>query len=231
MVPFFLSLVTFFTTNLDLVKICIVSHTSSKWPNFATMFLIFTALVVIYILYGMIIFKYWRLKRQMSVRRKKNYGDDQEKKGSVIAKKAQKIFKFLSNSKYVIVVISVFTLCWTPWILLVFYDITFHQLGSFEKTKEMRCGQSLSRNLTVQEEFLGQACIYGLLSGDVKQCEVPGDEEHMCEAVHEHLHDFLIVCISCVCVCFSVIGSLINPLIHGIWCPGFRQAVEYLRRR
>ena len=164
--------------------------------------------------------------------RKKNRGNVQQKKGSVIAKKAQKILTFLMNTKYVICVISAFTVCWMPWILLVFYDITFHQLTSFQKIKENRCGNSPSReNLTIRDEFLAQYCVYGLLSGDLAQCEVPGDEEDVCEAVHEHLHDFLIVCLSCVCVCFSVLGSMINPLIHGIWCPGFRQAVGYLRNR
>ena len=234
-VPFIIGLLTSLTTNLDLVKICIVTHTSSKWPNFATAFLFFTTLVVIYVLYGMIIFKYWGLKRKMSAMRRKNRGNvqqsgDVEQKGKVIAKKAQKFLTFIKDSKYVISVISVFTVCWIPWILLVFYDIAFHELGS----KEIQCGHSeasFHQNLTIQEEFLGQACVHGLMSGGLLQCEVPGDEAEVCKAVHEHLHDFLIICITRLCMCFSVLGSLINPILHGLCYPGFRQAVVYLKNR
>ena len=56
---------SFLTTNLDEVK-CIVTHTSSKWPNFVTGSLIFLTIVVVYILYGKILLTYWGLKRKIS---------------------------------------------------------------------------------------------------------------------------------------------------------------------
>ena len=117
----------------------------------------------------------------------------------------------------------------------MFYDITFHQLGSFHEDKVLRCGLNNAtlnqQHLTTREAFLGQSCIHGLMSGRVLQCEVPGGENYLCEAVLEHLHDFLIICITRLCMCFSVVSSLINPFIHGLWYPGFRQAVLYLRNR
>eukprot|EP00092_Neocalanus_flemingeri_P067171 GFUD01081934.1.p1 GENE.GFUD01081934.1~~GFUD01081934.1.p1 ORF type:complete len:266 (-),score=14.54 GFUD01081934.1:16-813(-) len=236
-VPVLIGLITFSTTNLDLVKICIATHTNSKWSNFATVLLFFTSIVVIYVLYGMIIFKYWGLKRKMSVTRKKIRGDlrqcvEEVQKGKVIAKKTQQILTFLKDSKYVICVISVFTTCWMPWILLVFYDITLHQSGSFQKSKEMHCGHFEAQHfatmqlITNRTDFLEQNCVHGLMSGAYLECEVP--EEHVCEAVHENLHDYLIICLTKLCISFSVISSLINPILHGLWYPGFRQAVLYL---
>ena len=234
-VPFLISLMICFTTNLDSMTMCAVTQ---KWPNFVSVFFVLAALVVIFILYGMILFKYWGQKRKMSAMRKKTHGNakqrDDVQKGKVIGEKAQKIMKFLENSKYVIVVVSVFTVCWMPWIILVFYDITVHQLGSLQKTKETQCShyEALSNQiLTIEKEYLGQSCIYGLMSGSFMQCEVPGDEKDVCEEVHEHLHDFLIVCIIRLCMCFAVLNSLINPIVHGLWFPGFREAVIYLRNR
>ena len=233
LVPLLISLIPIFTTNVDFVKLCVPIHTSSKWLNFVTTCLIFIALVAIYILYGKIIVKYWGLKRKMSAMYKKNLGIA-DRKSIVIAAKAQKILTFLKDSKYVFFVLFVVTVCWMPWIVLVFYDFTFHQLGSLQKTKEIRCGhaEAISHKvLTLHDEFLGKSCIYGLLNGCLMQCEVPGDEVAVCEAVHDHLHDFLIVCIMRLCMLFSLLGSLINPIIHGLWYPGFREAAKYLLNR
>ena len=121
-----------------------------------------------------------------------------------------------------------------PWIVLVFYDFTFHQFGSFQKTKEIQCGHAkviIHKVLTLQDEFLRKSCIYGLLGGHVKQCDVPGDEEAVCEAVHDHLHDFIIVIFMFLGMLFSLLGSLINPIIHGLWYPGFREAAKHLLNR
>lgn len=233
-VPFLLSLSNFFTTNLDTVKICIVTHTSSKWANFTTVFLIFTTLVVIYVLYGIIVLKYWRLKMKMSAMRKKTQKNDYQKKASFIAKKVEKIAGFLTNIRYVIFVISVFTICWMPWILLVFYDIIFHQVGRFQEAKEEHCGhlnRTEHHNLTMKDQFQSQSCIYRLLGGESANCDVSGDEKIVCEVIHDQIHDFLIVCLSCLCACFSMIGSLINPFIHGFGYPGFRNALGYVRTR
>ena len=86
-------------------------------------------------------------------------------------------------------------------------------------------------NFTIEEQNIGMSCIVDLVMEDVTNCDVPGDEKDVCVAVFEHCHDFLIVCITRLCMCMVVFGSVINPVIHGLWYPGFRQAAHDLRDR
>eukprot|EP00092_Neocalanus_flemingeri_P014414 GFUD01015549.1.p1 GENE.GFUD01015549.1~~GFUD01015549.1.p1 ORF type:complete len:458 (+),score=72.20 GFUD01015549.1:61-1434(+) len=238
--PILSGCVTFFTTNLDEVKMCIVTHTSSKWPNFVTAVLVFLTIITIYILYAKILLRYWGLKRKISLMRKNRYDDQEEadKKGSLlIAQKAQKILEFLNNSRYVIFVMFTFTICWIPWILNVFYDIFVHQVLSNQSYEDTNCPYSVYAEENIHpsnnswEEFQGQACVHAIMRGRLTECEVPGKKQSACEAVHEHMHDYLIICISRLCICFSMLSSLINPCIHGFWYPGFRQALEHLKTR
>ena len=65
----------------------------------------------------------------------------------------------------------------------MFTDLTLHQLGTFKKTKERQCGHLEAithQNLTIEDEFQGNSCIYILLDGCLVKCEVPGDEEIVC---------------------------------------------------
>ena len=95
----------------------------------------------------------------------------------------------------------------------------------------LQCGNFEAANLTIDEKNIGMSCIEDLIIGYVTHCDVPGDENDLCAAVHGHLHDFLIVCFTRLSMCMVVVGSFINPFIHGLWYPGFRQAVLHLRNR
>jgi hypothetical protein len=159
--PVVIGLLTFFTTNLDEVKMCIPTHTSSRWPNFVTAVLVFLTINAVYMLYVKILVSYWGLKRKLSTIRKHNRGDEHDQKRKLeIAKKVHKIVVFLKNSKYVTIVISTFTICWIPWILNVFYDILFHQLGSYQHSVESHCRifteETFHLHINIYEEFQGR---------------------------------------------------------------------------
>ena len=151
--------------------------------------------------------------------------------GGTLQKEARNMLTFLKDSKYVIFVISAFTVSWMPGIVLVFWDLGLHYSGGFQKTKELQCGAIGTSNFTIEEQNIGKSCIVDLVMEDVTNCDVPGDEKDVCVAVFEHCHDFLIVCITRLCMCMVVFGSVINPVIHGLWYPGFRQAAHDLRDR
>ena len=151
--------------------------------------------------------------------------------GGTLQKEARNMLTFLKDSKYVIFVISAFTVSWMPGIVLVFWDLGLHYSGGFQKTKELQCGAIGAINFTIVEQNIGKSCIMDLMIEDATRCDVPGDEKDVCVAVFEHCHDFLIVCITRLCMCMVVFGSVINPVIHGLWYPDFRQAVLELRNR
>ena len=162
--PIISGFLTFFTTNLDQVKMCIVTHTSSRWPNFVTAALVFLLIITVFILYIKILLTYWGLKRKLSLIKKNNYQvENNQKEKSVIAKKAQKILEFLKNTKYVIFVISTFTICWIPWILNVFYDILFHQVGSYQHAIDRNCQiyteENSHQNISIWQQFEGRVSI------------------------------------------------------------------------
>ena len=234
--PVFSGLLTFLTTNVDQVKMCIPTHTSSRWPTLVTALLVFMTIVAVFILYILILLSYWGLKRRLSVMIKKNTGQEEDQlRNQNITKKLQKIVKFLQSSKYVIIVITTFTICWLPWILNVFYDIMLHGLGIFQDSIEYNCGILTDRNnhsdVFSFVEFEGQSCVHGIMRGYYHECDVTGKKEDVCVLIHEHMHDYLYICISRLCICFSMLSSLINPCVHGLWFPGFRQAFQYLCSR
>ena len=157
--------------------------------------------------------------------------EENEQIKDVTAKKAQTVLKFLTNSKYVIFVITSFTVCWMPSILLVFSDDGYHRFGGILDSQKNHCGYFAAQNLTLRDQNIGKNCIEDLVIGTVTHCDVPGDNLGLCVAVHDHLHDFMIVCITRLCMSMAVLGSFINPFIHGLWYPGFRQAVIHLKNR
>ena len=168
--------------------------------------------------------------------KKNNVGQEEDQlRNQNIAKKLQKIVKFLKSSKYVIIVITTFAICWMPWILNVFYDIMLHELGIFQDSIDHNCGINTDRNnqsdVFSLEDFEGQSCVHAIMRGYHHECEVPGNKEDACVLIHEHMHDYLYICISRLCICFSMLSSLINPCIHGLWFPGFRQALQHLYSR
>ena len=73
----------------------------------------------------------------------------------------QKIIIFLKNSKYVIFILTTFTICRIPWMLAIFYDFLIHQIGSLEFTKKINCANFRSGNnpestIIAVEELLGR---------------------------------------------------------------------------
>ena len=151
--------------------------------------------------------------------------------GKTIIEAMAKMLEFINNSKYVIFVLASFTVCWMPCILLVILDLGIHQFEDFSKSMETNCGLVSAQNLSLSERNIGISCMEDLMIGYVTHCDVPGDERDVCAAFHIYLHDFLIVCLTRLCMCMVVLGSFVNPFIHGVWYPGFRLAVCDLKKR
>ena len=82
-------------------------------------------------------------------------------KNNTLTKRVQKMFEVLKNVKYVLYVITSFTVCWLPWVILNFYDIAVHEFGIL-KELELICGQSGNMNqakLIHSDDFKVQACL------------------------------------------------------------------------
>ena len=99
----------------------------------------------------------------------KNVGQEEDQlRNQNISEKLQKIAKFLKSSKYVIIVITTFTICWMPWILNVFYDIMLHELGILQDSIDHNCGILTYRNnhfdVFSLEDFDGQSCVHAITS-------------------------------------------------------------------
>ena len=174
---------------------------------------------------GMIV-KYWGLKRRTRARLA-----SQERPSKKQRKKIPQLLEFINNSKYIIFVLTSFTISWSPVIILTAGDIFFHHLQDLQKSWEVECGILTGQNLTSAEHNLGISCMEDLNIGFATQCEVPGDKGDVCVAFHSYTHDFFIVCMTRLVMCMLVLSSFINALIHGIWYPGFRLAVTNLRDR
>ena len=121
----------------------------------------FLTIITVNILYVKILVPYWGLKRKLSTIRKQTRGDENDQKRKLeISKKVHMIVVSLNNSKYVIIVVSTFTICWIPWILNVFYDILFHQLGSYQHSIGSHCRifteETFHLHITIYNEFQGR---------------------------------------------------------------------------
>jgi hypothetical protein len=227
-VPTAISFVIYYTTTLDRVNVCIVTHASAKWPAIFIAVFFMISILVIYILYGKIIFVAFKKRRNLSNLKKKNERNEE----NIIAANQKKPNR--NGARYIIWIISVFTICWLPSIVLVFYDVTNHLSGSFKKTKEMRCGYVkalIKPHHTSHEAVLGLPCIRDLMTQALEQCDVPGDEEDLCVAVLENFHDLWIVCLTRMCMLLALIGSLINPIIHSLCDPSIRKSTLYVKTR
>ena len=129
-------------------------------------------------------------------------------------KETKNILTFLKDSKYVIFVITAFTVSWMPGIVLVFWDLGLHFLGSFQTSKELQWGSSGSNFLTIAKQNIGKSCIVDLVMEEVTHCDVPGDENDVRVAVFEHCHDLLLVCMTrlCMCMCIWCLDQLSTQL-------------------
>ena len=96
------------------------------WSN-VNAFLLFIGIAVIYTLYGLIIVHYWRLKKRSQNMKKQQRRaksiEESKQIGGTLQKEARNMLTFLKDSKYVIFVISAFTVSWMPGIVLVFWDL------------------------------------------------------------------------------------------------------------
>merc|ERR1719318_2179510 len=218
---------------MDIMKMCIITHTSSKWANFTTAIIILITILVIYVMYAIIIVKYMGMKRRFLLMKQKNRGMQAPNlkitstkakkvlgisslKNNTLSKKVQGMFEVLKNVKYVLYVITSFTLCWHPWVILDFYEIAVHEFGIL-KELELVCGQSENMKqakLNQSDDFKVQACFHHLMSDGLPECEVPGTKEEVCRSLQTHLHNYFVFFLTILCMTFSVLGSLINPLIH-----------------
>ena len=150
---------------------------------------------------------------------------------SNLSRKAQKILTHLKKSKYAIFVVSAFTVCWVPWVVLGYYDFTYHQSGNLEDMAR-GCGDlDMETEVPCSHHLQGQACVHELMSGGLAECDVPGNHAEVCRAVQKHLHDYQVFFLSGICMLFSLLSSLINPLVHGLWYPGFRKALGFINGR
>ena len=132
MIPLVATMLTYFLTSSEPVYMCIPGHADSAWAN-ATAIIFFISILVIYILYGLILSKYWGL-----ISRHRRVMEFQMRPSAVqksLTKTTQNILRFLQNSKYIIFVVTSFIMCWIPGILLVFLDSGHHAVGRLDESK------------------------------------------------------------------------------------------------
>lgn len=223
MVPILVTCIMYYAATSQSDYICIPTHMNIGWTT-ASIIIFLISIVVIYLLYGYIIFTYFRLKQRTWANNRTHIRLSIEAGSHPI--KPLDLLRFLNNSKYVIFVLSSLTVCWMPGIVFVLGDFFFHNYQDFERSLEERCHLLAAQNLTQAQKNLGISCMEDLNIGYVTECEVPGVEGDVCVAFHSYTHDFFIVCIIRLCMFMVVLASFTNPIIHGFCYPGFRKIVS-----
>ena len=107
------------------------THMASSIPKTFLVCLIMVVLCSTYGAYFKIIFAHWSLKRKHSVMRKSISSMGYNSSTNTIKQiyeNVERLGRYIKDSKYVIVLLIVFTLCWFPWVVAYTVDISYHSL-------------------------------------------------------------------------------------------------------
>ena len=108
------------------------THLTSSIPKTFLVSLIFLVLCCTYGAYFKIIYEHWSLKRKHEEMRKSMSSMASEASTNSlkeIYENVERLGRYIKDSKYVIVLLIVFTLCWLPWVVAYTVDLSYHGLN------------------------------------------------------------------------------------------------------
>lgn len=127
------------------------------------------------------------------------------------------IAKFIKAAKYVLILLFVFTVCWLPWTVILYYDFLSHATEDFYS----RCLDTSSTRPSLSDVWKTQDCVLDLLRQEVSSCLIP--PPHQCQLITEAVHTFKQDNLQLLALMIGATNSLINPVIYGFWYPDFRR--------
>lgn len=151
------------------------------------------------------------------------------KKSSLLTK----LKKFTSTIKYVIIILSTFTLCWLPWITVFFTDVLYHISGSYHSHVQSHCNKSEPADMPYHESIAVQLCVHGYFKSgrdfNSTNCDILTQPHHnwstLCAEVYFHSHNWLISSGIIVSIVIAAVNSLANPFIYSLCSLEFRDRV------
>ena len=142
--------------------------------------------------------------------------------------------RYIKASKYVLVILLLFTLCWLPWLLSYAVDLLYHQAGFYHQAMLETCG---SFNTSAVQEGVVQPelylCVRNMFGGKLRSCQLtfPSDNnEDRCGILYEILHERLFENVQLLMITLGACNSLFNPIVYAIWCEVFRRTAGQLRK-
>ena len=149
---------------------------------------------------------------------------------SDIYENINRLGRYIKASKYVLVILLLFTICWLPWVLVYSVDLVYHLANIHREAMEETCGKV---NYTAVKMGKYQPDIYlcvRFLSGNLSdscQVEFSSDKsEDQCGILYEILHERMFENLQLLVICFGALNSLFNPLVYAIWCDVFRRILK-----
>jgi len=127
------------------------------------------------------------------------------------------IAKFIKAAKYVLILLFVFTVCWLPWTVILYYDFLTHATKDFYS----RCSTTSPATPSLSDVWKTQDCVLDLLRQEVSSCLIP--PLHQCQLITDAVHTFKQDNLQLLALLIGATNSLINPVIYGFWYPDFRR--------
>jgi len=210
------------------------THMASSIPKTFLVCLIMVVLCSTYGAYFKIIFAHWSLKRKHSVMRKSISSMGYNSSTNTIKQiyeNVERLGRYIKDSKYVIVLLIVFTLCWFPWVVAYTVDISYHSLDLHRHQIQVHCGaynsSIVSKGKYEPNTYL---CIRELVQSEVEECNVifpagstASDE---CGILYDVLHERLFESIQLLISWFVALNSFFNPIVYAIWFKPFRRLLK-----
>merc|ERR1711892_1206625 len=127
------------------------------------------------------------------------------------------IAKFIKAAKYVLILLFVFTVCWLPWTVILYYDFLTHATKDFYS----RCSTTSTATPSLSDVWKTQDCVLDLLRQEVSSCLIPPLSQ--CQLITDAVHTFKQDSLQLLALLIGATNSLINPVIYGFWYPDFRR--------
>jgi len=210
------------------------THLSSSIPKTFLVSLILLVLCCTYGAYIKIIIAHWSLKRKHEEMRKSMSSmasDASSNSLKQIYENVERLGRYIKDSKYVFVLLIMFTLCWLPWVVAYTVDLIYHGLNLHRHQIQVHCGaydsSIVSKGKYEPNTYL---CVRKLVQSEVEECNVifpagstASDE---CGILYDVLHERMFESIQLLISCFVALNSFFNPIIYAIWFKPFRKLLK-----
>merc|ERR1711915_1163991 len=132
--------------------------------------------------------------------------------------KAEKIFRYFKDSKYVICIVITYFFSWVPWLLTFFTDSILVAINFYYQQAEVHCGDY---NAADAENLLSQIEKEKLFE-DFSSIEAL-EEKALCGAFNKYYEDATFEIITRFYVFCGAFSCVVDPLIYALWYKPIRR--------